>query len=69
MAIDAERVYADVWADSLETAQMGRSEESQACIISTKTPHGELLIRAAAGPARFRVGEDAQHGAGESCQS
>lgn len=68
MAIDAERVYADVWADSLETAQMGRSEESQACVISTKTPR-RLLIRAAAGPARFRVGEDAQHGAGESCQS
>ena len=66
MASDAERVYADVWADSLEM-QMGRSEESQVCVISTKTESG-LLIRADAGPARFRVG-DVQHGAGESCQS
>lgn len=54
MASDAERVYADVWADSQEK-QRGRSEESQVCVISTTTPR--LLIRAAADPARFRVGD------------
>ena len=68
MAIDAERAYADVWADSLEKQMKSRSEESQACVISTKTPQERLLIRAAAGPARFRVG-DVRYGAGESCQS
>ena len=54
MASDAERVYADVWADSQEK-QRGRSEESQVCVISTKTPR--LWMRAAADPARFRVGD------------
>jgi hypothetical protein len=66
IASDAERVYADVWADSQEK-QMGRSEESQACVISTKTPR--LLIRAAADPARFRVGDarSMEPGRVESC--
>lgn len=65
MASDAERVYADVWTDSLESLdslekQMGRSEKSQARVISTKTPR--LWIRSgSADSARFRVG-DVRHG-------
>ena len=61
MASDAERVYADGWTDSLDSLdslekQMGRSEKSQARVISTKTPR--LWIRSgSADSARFRVGD------------
>ena len=68
MASDAERMYADVWTDSLDSLdslekQIGRSEKSQALVISTKTPR--LWIRSgSADSARFRVGGDVRHGGG-----
>ena len=68
MVSDAERVYADVWTDSLDSLdslekQIGRSEKSQALVISTKTPR--LWIRSgSADSARFRVGGGVRHGEG-----
>ena len=68
MASDAERMYADVWTDSLDSLdslekQIGRSEKSQALVISTKTPR--LWIRSgSADSARFRVGGGVRHGEG-----